>query len=67
MALNTLHKFDAMFVEEFKELEKQSPKFKLVNVFSDEKVEGEEYGFITAELIKKYAPEEYSIFMSRTM
>ena len=54
---------DAMFVEEFKELEKQSPKFKLVNVFSDEKVEGEEYGFITAELIKKYAPEEYSIFM----
>lgn len=54
---------DAMFIEEFKELEKQSPKFKLVNVFSDEKVEGEEFGFITAELIKKYAPEEYSIFM----
>ncbi len=54
---------DAIFQEEFKELEKQSPKFKLVNVFSDENVEGYENGFITAELIKKYAPEEYSIFM----
>lgn len=58
---NTLK--EAIFQEEFKELEKLSPKFKLVNVFSAEDKDGVEKGFITAELIKKYAPEQYSIFM----
>ena len=55
---------DAVFQEEFKALEQACPKFKLVNVLSAEEVEGYEKGFITAELIKKYAPEgEYSIFL----
>lgn len=58
---NTLE--EAIFQEEFEELAKQSPKFKLVNVLSNEEKEGFEKGFITAELIKKYAPEQYSIFM----
>lgn len=58
---NTLK--EAIFQEEFKELEKLSPKFKLVNVLSSEDKDGVEKGFITAELIKKYAPEQYSIFM----
>ena len=58
---NTLK--EAIFQEEFEELMKQSPKFKLVNVLSNEEKEGFEKGFITAELIKKYAPEQYSIFM----
>ncbi len=53
---------DAIFQEEFKALE--GPKFKLVNVLSHETQEGCESGFITAELIKKYAPEgPYSIFL----
>ena len=53
---------DAVFQEEFKALE--GPKFKLVNVLSAEEAEGCESGFITAELIKKYAPEgDYSIFL----
>ena len=53
---------DAVFQEEFKALE--SPKFKLVNVLSHETQEGCENGFITAELIKKYAPAgDYSIFL----
>lgn len=53
---------DAVFQKEFKELE--GPKFKLVNVLSEETAEGCESGFITAELIKKYAPEgDYSIFL----
>ena len=53
---------DALFQEEFKALE--GPKFKLVNVLSHETREGCESGFITAELIKKYAPAgEYSIFL----
>ena len=55
---------DAVFQEEFKALEQACPKFKLVNVLSAEEAEGYEKGFITAELIKKYAPEgEYSIFL----
>ena len=55
---------DAIFQEEFKELEKTCPKFKLVNVLSHETQEGCENGFISAELIKKYAPEsDYSIFL----
>ena len=53
---------DAVFQEEFKALE--GPKFKLVNVLSHETQEGCEHGFITAELIKKYAPSgDYSIFL----
>lgn len=59
----TKTKEEAIFQEEFEELAKQSDKFKLVNVLSNEEAEGVEHGFITAELIKKYAPEEYSIFM----
>ena len=55
---------DAVFQEEFKELEKKCPNFKLVNVLSHEEVEGFEKGFITADLIKKYAPAgDYSIFL----
>ena len=53
---------DAIFQEEFKTLE--SDKFKLVNVLSHETQEGCESGFITAELIQKYAPEgDYSLFL----
>ena len=53
---------DAVFQEEFKALE--GPKFKLINVLSHEEQEGCENGFITADLIKKYAPAgEYSIFL----
>ena len=55
---------DAIFQEEFKELEKACDKFKLVNVLSHEENEACEKGFITAELIKKYAPEgNYSLFL----
>ena len=53
---------DAIFQEEFKALEGE--KFQLVNVLSHEEQPGCEHGFITAELIRKYAPEgEYSIFL----
>lgn len=39
-------------------------KVKVVNVLSDEQVKDYENGFITAELIKKYAPaEDYSVFV----
>ena len=53
---------DAFFQEEFKALEGE--KFRLVNVLSHETAEGCESGFITAELIRKYAPEgNYSLFL----
>jgi ferredoxin-NADP reductase len=55
---------DTMFQKELKELEANCDRIKVVNVFSDEQLEGYEHGFITAELIKKYAPEgEYSLFV----
>lgn len=39
-------------------------KVKIVHVLSDEEAEGYEHGFITAELIKKYAGEgDYSLFL----
>ena len=55
---------DAIFRKELKALEESCKKFKFVNVLSDEEVDGCEKGFITAELIKKYAPEgDYSLFL----
>ena len=56
---------DAVYSDEFKEMADSSGKIKLVNVLSEEKVKGAENGFITAKLIKKYAPkdEDYSIFL----
>lgn len=56
---------DAVFSDEIAAMAKDCDKIKLVNVLSDEKVRGKENGFITAKLIKKYAPKEgdYSIFL----
>ena len=53
-----------LFKDEFDEIMKETDKVKVVHVLSDEEKEGYEHGFITAELIKKYAGDEpYSIFM----
>lgn len=53
---------DAIFQADFQTLE--SEKFKLIHVLSEEQKDGCEHGFITAELIRKVAPEgEYSIFL----
>lgn len=41
----------------------KSDRVKLVVVLSEEKVDGYEYGFITKELLEKYLPDEYSVFM----
>ena len=44
--------------------EKSGGRVKVVHVLSDEEKEGYEHGFLTAELIQKYAPEgDYSVFM----
>lgn len=54
-----------LFRETLDEIANICPKFKVVHVLSDEKKEGYENGFITADLIRKYAPkgEVYSLFL----
>lgn len=57
-----------LFKEELAELENKCDKIKVIHVLSEQKTKlpkGAEKGFITAELIKKYAPEDekYSIFL----
>lgn len=55
---------EILFKEEFDGIEKKCDKVKVVHVLSGENKEGYEHGFMTAELIRKYAPEgEYSVFM----
>ena len=57
-----------LFCDELKALEEKCDKIKVVHVLSDKGTKvpkGCEKGFITAELIKKYAPadEAYSVFL----
>ncbi|MBR6423622.1 MAG: hypothetical protein IKS47_02940, partial [Bacteroidales bacterium] len=54
-----------LFREELDEIARVCPKFKVIHVLSEEEKEGFETGFITAELIKKYAPEgeEFSVYL----
>ncbi len=57
-----------LFRDELAELEAKCDKIKVVHVLSDENAQlpdGAEKGFITAELINKYAPtdENYSVFL----
>lgn len=53
-----------LYKDKFDELEKASDKIKVVHLLSDEEKAGYEHGFITADLIRKYAPSgEYSVFV----
>ena len=54
-----------LFKEELDQIAAVCPKFKVVHVLSDVEAEGYEHGFITAELIGKYAPQdgEYSVYL----
>ncbi|MBQ0018550.1 MAG: 2Fe-2S iron-sulfur cluster binding domain-containing protein [Clostridiales bacterium] len=54
---------DILFKKELDEIAAACSKVKIVHVLSDEQKEGYENGFITAELIKKYAAEDTTIFM----
>ena len=55
---------DILFKDEFDAIQKKTDKVKVVQVLSDEGKSGYEHGFITADLIRKYAPaEDYSIFL----
>jgi ferredoxin-NADP reductase len=56
---------DILFKEEFDAIAAACPAFKRIDILSDEDAKGCERGFITAEIIKKYAPqnEDYSVFI----
>lgn len=62
------NKDNILFFDELAALEKACPKFKVVHVLSDKDAKagkGFEKGFLTAELIQKYAPADapYSVFL----
>ena len=52
-----------LFKEELDWITQKCDKVHVVHVLSDEEAEGFEHGFITADLIKKYAKEPYSVFV----
>lgn len=52
---------DIIFENEFENIVDE--RIQMVTVLSDEKVEGFENGFITADLLKKYVPERASFFL----
>lgn len=53
-----------LFKEDFDKLQQQSANIKVVHVLSNEEKEGFEHGFLTADLIRKYAPTTpFSVFL----
>ena len=55
---------EILFKDELAELEKAAGgKIKVVHVLSDEEKPGYGHGFINADLISKYAPDVYSVFV----
>ncbi|MBR6208843.1 MAG: 2Fe-2S iron-sulfur cluster binding domain-containing protein [Oscillospiraceae bacterium] len=51
-----------LFKGELAELTRND-KIHVIHVLSDEEKPGFEHGFLTAELVNKYAPEDYSLFI----
>lgn len=54
---------EILFRKELDAIAAECPKFKVVYVLSDEEKDGYEHGFLSAELIERYAPEDYSVFV----
>lgn len=53
-----------LFKAEFDQIMAETGKVKVIHVLSHEEHDGYEHGFVTADLIRKYAPETpYSVFL----
>ena len=52
-----------LFRKELDVIQEETDKVKVIHVLSDEEKPGFEHGFVTADLIRKYAPEDYSLFI----
>lgn len=56
---------DILFEAEFQEIMKRTDKVRLISVLSEEEIEGDEHGFVGADIIRKYmGREEFSLFAS---
>ena len=56
-------KEDILYAEELEKICAATDKVKVVHILSEEQAEGYEYGFIGADLIKKYAPAVYTLYI----
>ena len=54
---------DILYKDELDALCKETDKVKVVYVLSDEKADGFESGFIGEDIIRKYSPETYSLYI----
>lgn len=52
-----------LFRDELASIQKETDKVKVIHVLSEEEKPGFGHGFITADLIRRYAPSEYSLFI----
>ncbi len=56
-------KADVLYAEELRQLCAATDKLAVVHVLSEEEAEGYEHGFIGADLIRKYAPRAYTLYI----
>ncbi len=56
-------KEDILYGEELEQICAATDKVKVIHVLSEEQAEGYEFGFLGAELIRKYAPERYTLYI----
>ena len=56
-------KEDILYADELAKICAQTDKVRVVHVLSDEQAEGYEHGFLSADLIRKYAPERYTLYI----
>ena len=56
-------KEDILYAEELEKICAATDKVKVVHILSEEQAEGYEYGLIGADLIKKYAPAVYTLYI----
>lgn len=54
---------DILYKDELDALCKETDKVKVVYILSDEKADGFESGFIGEDIIRKYSPEKYSLYI----
>lgn len=54
---------DILYKDEIEAICRETEKVKVIYVLSDEQADGYESGFIGADLIQKYAPEKYSLYV----
>ncbi len=56
-------KEDILYFDELEKICAATDKVKVVHVLSEDDAEGYEHGFIGADLIRKYAPETYTLYI----